>query len=147
MFNLKKSKKTKYHQGKFFPKNKEKFVGSNDFCTYRSSWELSVMNFFDDNPYILNWSSELIKINYMDPITKKWRTYYPDFIIKYKKNNIEYTELVEVKPRCQAYQQYAKSKKDKEAFILNTAKWKYALKWCEKNNAKFRILTEKDIYL
>lgn len=147
MFNTNKNKKTKFHQGKFYPKNKEKFISRSDHCIYRSSWELSVMRFFDDNSNIINWSSEIIKINYMDPISKKWRTYYPDFIIKYKKNNNEYTELVEVKPRCQAYKEFAKSKKDKEAFILNSAKWKYALQWCNKNNANFRILTEKDIYL
>lgn len=149
MFNItrNKNKKTKYHQGKFYPVNRKKLIGNSDFCIYRSSWELSVMRFFDNSSSIINWSSEFIKINYMDPITKKWRTYYPDFIIKYKKNNIEITELIEVKPRCQAYRQFAKSKKDKEALLLNEAKWKYARKWCEQNNIKFRILTEKEIYI
>lgn len=138
--------KNKYHQGYFTPVNKQKYVGKLP-CVWRSSWELSCMNFFDKNPNVLNWSSESLKINYMDPTTQKWRTYYPDFTVKYIKNGIIYTEIIEVKPQSQSYRQFAKSKRDKEALILNEAKWKYARNWCKNNNMTFRILTEKDIYV
>lgn len=138
--------RNRFHQGEFTPKNKEKYVGKLP-CTYRSSWEITCMRFFDNSKDILKWSSESIKINYMDPFTKKWRTYYPDFIIKYKKNNIEITEIVEVKPLNQTDMVHAKSKRDKEACVLNEAKWKYARQWCDNNNILFRVITEKDIYL
>lgn len=141
------AKKTKYYQGYYKPENTEKYVGDTTQIYWRSSWELTVMKFFDKSKDILKWSSESIKINYMDPTTKKWRTYYPDFIIKYNKNGIEKTELIEVKPKSQSYPEFAKSKRDKDALILNEAKWKYARQWCEQNNISFRILTEKDIYL
>lgn len=138
--------RNRYCQDKFVPKNPKKYTGTYPII-YRSQWELSVMNFFDTNRSIISWSSESIEIPYADPISNKWRTYYPDFIVKYKKGSKEVVELIEVKPLCQTSMQHAKTKRDKEAVILNEAKWNYATRWCDKNNIKFRILTEKDIYL
>lgn len=139
-------KKNRYIQGVYKPKNKEKYVGK-EYPIYRSSLECTAMNYFDNCRHIIAWSSESIQIPYADPISKKWRTYYPDFMIKYVKHGKEHVELIEIKPLSQTSMQFAKSKRDKEAVILNEAKWKYAINWCNKNSIKFRIITEKDIYL
>ena len=57
------------------------------------------------------------------------------------------TKEIEVKPSKEAIAENAKSKKDKSALLLNTAKWAAALTWCKKHGITFRVLTEKDIYI
>lgn len=138
---------TKYSQGEFIPKNPKKIVG-NARIFYRSSWELTVMTLLDSHPNVLQWSSESVAIPYMNPLTGRRHTYIPDFLILYKdKNNRQRAELVEVKPRKEAIAESAKSKRDKAALIINTAKWASAIAWCKKNGVSFRILTEDDLYI
>ena len=136
----------KYHQGKFVPKNKEKYIGK-VLPTYRSSWEKTVFLECDNNPSILNWGSECIQIKYIDPLTKKTRTYFPDILMKYvDKYGKVITELVEIKPLSQTIMEKAKTKKNKAEVKKNHAKWNAALLWCRLNGVQFRILTEKQIY-
>lgn len=137
---------TKYHTGKYIPKNKDKYIGSS-IPTYRSSWEKTVFMECDNNPAILKWGSECIQIKYVDPMTKKVRTYFPDLLMKYvDSSGTTITELVEIKPMNQSIMELAKSKKNKQAVLLNHAKWNAAIAWCGMNGIKFRILTEKHIY-
>lgn len=136
----------KYHQGKYIPKNPAKYVGS-AIPTYRSSWEKTVFIMCDTNPAILKWGSECIQIKYIDPFTKKLRTYFPDLLITYvdaKGNTL--TELVEIKPLNQTLVEKAKGKKNIKEVAINHAKWNSAIKWCQLNGIKFRILTEQQIY-
>jgi len=56
-------------------------------------------------------------------------------------------ELVEVKPAKEAIAENAKSKRDRAALLLNTAKWGAALLYCKKNGLNFRILTEDQIFV
>ena len=51
----------KYANGKYAVKNPEKYMGKR-IPTYRSSWEFAFMNFCDNNPAVLNWTSESVKI-------------------------------------------------------------------------------------
>ena len=60
------------------------------------------MKYFDLNESVEKWGSEEKSIPYYDPVAKRNRRYYPDFIIHYKKNNGErVTEMIEVKPYSQ----------------------------------------------
>lgn len=136
----------KWAQGIFKPKNPEKYAGTRN-PRYRSSWELTFMQFCDNNPSILNWASESIKIPYRHPLTGKSTVYVPDFFILYEdKTGRKRAEIIEIKPSSQTFIEEAKSVNNKAALIVNYAKWEAAKKWAEKNKCYFRIVTEKDIF-
>jgi TnsA endonuclease N terminal len=138
---------SKYSQGQFMPKNPHKILG-NATIWYRSSWELTVMNFLDTHPSVIQWASESIRIPYINPLTGKPSQYVPDFMVLYQdKNGKRRAEVVEVKPSKEAIAENAKSKRDKVSLILNTAKWAAAMTFCKKHGMIFRILTENDIYI
>ncbi len=137
----------KWSQGTFVPKNPEKLIGKQN-VHFRSSWEHTVMNFLDSHPSVIQWASESIAINYINPLTGKRSQYIPDFLIIYqdpagKKRH----EVVEVKPRSQVLAEHARSRQDKAAQIVNMAKWAAAMAFCKQNGMVFRILTEDQIYV
>ena len=45
-------------KGIFKPKNKQKYIGNPDNVIFRSSWELSFMNFIDRSDVVVKWASE-----------------------------------------------------------------------------------------
>jgi len=137
----------RFAKGKFTPKNPKKYVGKVK-PTYRSSWEQRFMNFCDTNPAITQWVSESIKIPYIDPFSGKRRNYIPDFLIQYvDKFGKEHTELIEIKPRQQtSLKEAGRSKHAQKAAVLNEAKWKSAVVFCQRVNIEFRILTEDDLF-
>jgi hypothetical protein len=138
---------SKYSQDAFIPKNPQKLIG-NARPFYRSSWELTVMTLLDQHPNVINWASESISIPYVHPLTGRKSMYIPDFLIVYQdKFGKRRAELVEVKPKKEAIAENAKSKRDKAALLVNTAKWAAAMMYCKKNGLVFRILTEDDIYI
>ena len=138
---------SKYSQGRFIPKNPAKLLGKQE-VVFRSSWELTVMNFLDTHPSVIQWASESIRIPYINPLTGKPSQYVPDFMVLYQdKNGNRRAEVVEVKPAKEAMAENAKSKRDKVSLILNTAKWAAAMTFCKKNGMTFRILTEHDIWI
>jgi hypothetical protein len=138
---------SKYSQDEFIPKNTHKLVG-NSRPFYRSSWELTVMTLLDQHPNVINWASESISIPYKSPLDGRIHQYIPDFLIVYvDKNGNKRAELVEVKPSKEAIAENARSKRDKAALLLNTAKWAAAMTYCKKNGLNFRILTENDLYI
>ena len=106
------------------------------------------MTLLDNHPNVIQWASESITIPYINPLTGKRSTYIPDFFVLYKdKMGRERAELIEVKPAKEAIAENAKSKKDRAAVLLNTAKWAAAMTYCKKAGINFRILTENDIYI
>lgn len=137
----------KYAQGKFTPKNPDKYVGGKT-PTYRSGWEFTFMKFCDENPNITQWASEAIKIPYRNPLTGKQTIYVPDFFITYlDKSGKQRVELIEVKPANQSFkEQLGKSKHNQAHWVVNQAKWASARAWCKQNNVNFRIITEQDIF-
>jgi len=139
--------RSRFTQGTFIPKNPKKLIGKPD-PFYRSAWELTIMQFFDTSPSVLQWASEAIKIPYKNPFnTREMRQYIPDFLVVYiDKRGKTHAELIEVKPKKETLAEFAKSRRDKSAQILNSAKWEAAIRWCQKNNIKFNILTEDQIY-
>ncbi len=136
----------KFSQGYYTLINPEKYVGKGKII-YRSSWEHMLCRFCDTNENILEWASEPLRIPYTNPLTGKKTTYVPDFLIRYRdKNNKIHTELVEVKPHDQSTLREGMNPKQRAIVALNEAKWEMARKWCKKQNIKFRILTEKNMY-
>ena len=138
---------SKYSQGRFIPKNPDKLIGKQE-VVFRSSWELTVMNFLDSHPSVIQWASESIRIPYTNPLTGRPSQYVPDFMVLYQdKNGKRRAEVLEVKPSKEALAENARSKRDKAFILINTAKWAAAMTWCKKNGMGFRVLTESDIYV
>ena len=115
--------------------------------SYRSSWEFTFMSFCDNNPAVINWVSEGVKIPYFNPVSGKNTVYVPDFIVVYMDaNQRQHTELVEIKPSTQTTMESAKSYRDKLSVAMNMAKWAAADAWARANNMRFRVVTEFDIF-
>ena len=137
----------RFAQGKFAPKNPEKYVGTKT-PTYRSSWEFAFLKFCDESPSITRWASEAVRIPYRNPFTGKHTIYVPDFFIQYTdqkgKNKVE---IIEVKPDNQAVKESLGNSRVYQAhYALNQAKWEAARAWCKQKGIFFRIITEKDIF-
>lgn len=137
-----------FAKGKYTPKNKSKYVG-NSLPMYRSSWELSFMQWCDRTDSILKWASEAIRIPYKNPLTNKQTVYVPDFFIQYiDKNNKMHFELIEIKPASQQLiEKVGRSKINQAMFIKNQAKWKAAQIYCKQQGIVFRVLNEHDLFM
>jgi hypothetical protein len=132
-------------------------VRMNKKIIYRSSWEKKFMNYCDLNVNIIRWGSEIIKIPYIYDVDNKLHNYIPDFYIEQKnpQGKIEKI-LIEIKPKKQSKHPVLPKNKTKKAmanyqysvmeFVKNNNKWKYALRYCETRNMKFRILTENSLF-
>ena len=143
------TKTKQFRQGKYTLTNPDKYLGDKDKVFYRSSWELRCFQFFDNNANVLKWASEEIPIKYIKPTDKKIHTYWPDlFVIYADRSGIIKKELIEIKPDKQTKEPkknatlYAKLD-----YAVNISKWKAAASWCESKGIKFRLLTEKQLYL
>ena len=111
------------------------------------------MKWCDSCPQVHQWMSEERAIWYYDPIAKKKRRYFPDFIIKYvRSDGIICEEVVEVKPKRQVDGPPKNPKrrtkawaKSVETYVTNMAKWKAAKEWAEDRGMSFRLITEKEL--
>jgi hypothetical protein len=130
----------------YIPRNPEKFLGTHAIC--RSSYEEKFCKWCDYNDDIVLWSSESIKILYYDPIRKRTRSYFPDFIIK--KNTGE-KFIIEVKPSRETEKPKRENKKPQNylresiIYATNLAKWNAAIKYCNANGYQFKIVTERSL--
>ena len=77
------------NKGRFRPKNPQKYKGDANNIIYRSTWEIKVMNYLDDNPNVIWWGSEELPIPYYSPVDKKMHRYFPDFIAKCEKQTAQ----------------------------------------------------------
>ena len=136
-----------FAKGKFFPKDKEKYIGLKT-PTYRSSWEHAFMRLCDEHPNVAKWASESIKIPYRHPFTGKYTVYVPDFFIVYTdKNGRKNAELVEVKPKSQTNMMDAgKSFAKKKQVALNMAKWEAANAYAKQNKIRFRVVSGDQLF-
>lgn len=136
-----------WQQSFYHPKNPEKYKGDKvPFA--RSSWELSYMEYFDNNSEIIEWASESFSIPYIKPTDGRIHMYVPDFIVVYRDPTGETrVEVIEVKPYAQSRPSRAKNPSrrlvETTTYAVNSAKWVAAQKWCDDRGFKFRVLTEK----
>ena len=138
-----------FKQGFYTVRNPDKYVGDLSKVIFRSSWELSMNQFLDNNPNILRWSSEEIYIPYIKPTDGKPHRYFPDYWVEYKNRDDNIVqEILEVKPSNQVYinKKRRLTEYDKITYAINVSKWKAATEFCNKRGIKFRILTEKQIF-
>ena len=142
------------YSGLFKPKHPEKYVGDPTNIVYRSSWEVKVMSWLDNNDSIITWASEELFIPYISPVDNRWHRYFPDFLVKYRtKDNKLSTMMLEVKPKKQTAQPELQKRKTKQ-FInevktwgVNQAKWKAANDYCLDRGWEFKLITEDHLGL
>lgn len=145
-----------YYQGRFKPRNPEKYKGDPTNIIYRSGWELKLMSYLDKHPHVTKWNSEEIVIPYRSPIDGKMHRYFPDFYVEQinrqkKKEKV----LIEVKPYAQTQApkvQNTKRNKPTKRYInevktwgINSAKWNAAEEFCKDRGYIFRIITENEL--
>ena len=140
-----------YKQGIYKPTS-NKYKGCS-YPKYRSSWELKFFRWCDNNPRVLEWSSESVAVPYTSPIDGRPHRYFVDNVIKIQEGAEIKKYLIEIKPKKQTVKPKAHGNKKKSTimyenleYIRNMAKWAAAKKWCEKRNYKFQILTEDHLY-
>lgn len=142
-------KNSKFVQGIFIPRNKEKFIGSK--AVYRSSLELRFMKFCDCNQNIVKWGSENVVIPYLNPLDGKVHRYFVDNFVQIKEGDKMKRYLVEIKPSSQLLPPATKYRKksnliyEQTMYITNQAKWQAAREWCNKKGLEFIIITEKHL--
>lgn len=144
-------KNPKYVQGFFKPMFPKKYIGSDP--VYRSSLELKVMRWFDNNPNVVTWGSESVVIPYQSPLDGRVHRYFVDFVaaLKEKDGNIKKL-LIEIKPYKQTLRPEATRNKKPKTMIYeqtewakNQAKWSAAEQYAKSKGYQFVILTEKHI--
>jgi len=136
-----------YAQGTFTPKNPQKYVGKHT-PRYRSGWELTFMNFCDNNNSVLYWASEAISVPYRNPFTGQSKNYIPDFFVVYQnKFGKQIAEVVEIKPKKQSLiESKVANAKDRMVVAINHAKWHAAMAYCKAQGYTFRVITEDDLF-
>ena len=143
---------TKYYQGKYVPRNPQKYQGDPTDIIFRSSWERKFMVWCDSNSAVIKWSSETTVIPYICPTDNRMHRYFVDFKIQVrdKDGNVK-TYLVEIKPDVQTRPPATPKRKTKRYLTevmtwgKNDAKWKYAREYCKDRGIEFVILTEKHL--
>ena len=141
------------YKGRFRPQNPSKYKGDPSNIIYRSSWELRVMKYLDENSSVLWWASEELFIPYLSPVDNRPHRYFPDFIVRaLNKDKKEVTMVIEVKPEKQTKPPAQKRRtrqylNEVVTYAVNEAKWKAANLFCKEHGWEFKILTEKDLGL
>lgn len=132
--------------GEYSPINPEKYVGSYPIV-WRSTWELTICRMLDMHDSIDQWASESLKIPYFNPLTQRQTVYVPDFMVEFQdRNGKMHLEVWEIKPSKETHLNEARSSRDRAALAVNAMKWKAAQEWCNARGAKFRVITENDIF-
>jgi hypothetical protein len=140
------------YKGWFKPQNPKKYKGDPNGIVYRSSWELRVMKYLDENPRVIWWASEELYIPYVSPVDNRVHRYFPDFITRVKQGDKESTLVLEVKPFKQT-QQPTQKRKTKQfiqetiTYAINQEKWKAADLFCKEHGWQFKLITEKELGL
>jgi hypothetical protein len=139
------------YRGKFYPKHPLKYKGDPNKIIYRSSWEVRVMKYLDENDGVVWWASEEMNVKYISPVDGRVHRYFPDFVVKVRrKDNSSTIFMLEVKPEAQTKLRQPKRVtkqyiNEAATYAVNQAKWKYAEEFCKDHGWVFRVVTEKDL--
>jgi len=136
------------YKGKYQVKNSSKYKGNLKMITFRSSWELKFLKWCDENPDVVQFSSEEIVIPYISPVDNQYHRYFVDFWVKFKNGQ---QILIEIKPDTQTKPPKT-PKKINESYMeslmtweKNNAKWRAAMDYARKNEMIFKVWTEKSL--
>lgn len=143
------------YKGVFRARNPHKYKGDPTKIIYRSRWELMVMQKLDGHPDVVEWSSEEIIVRYRSPVDGKVHRYFPDFWVKKKDKNGNYTcDIIEVKPFNQTRPPTVMEGKPTRRYLnevmtwgINSSKWHAARDYCKDKGWNFVIITEKELGL
>lgn len=146
-----------WKKGFYKLENPDKYIGDPSRVIYRSSWEQVAFKICDNNPYVLEWAAELIKIPYLAPASpmnpKKMiqKFYIPDLYVVLQNEHGEVVKkIIEIKPLKQTRPSRARNPRTKLyedfTYVINSLKWKAAENYCEARNIEFEIATEKNIF-
>lgn len=136
-------------------KNKKKYLGDVTKVIYRSSWEQEAFKVCDNNPFVLEWGAEIIKIPYVVPNRKtgapQQRTYIPDiYVVTQDAAGTVRRKLIEIKPFKQTRPSKARKPAtrlyEEHTYNINKLKWAAAEIWCKARNIEFVITTEKQLF-
>ncbi len=95
---------------------------------YRSGWEAIYMVWLDNNPHVVSYEYESVRVSYISNYkTGKTRLYTPDFLVNWDDGH---ATLVEVKPTKKLDQLTIKRKAEA------------AKVWCSEHNAIYEFITE-----
>ena len=139
------------YRGTFTPKNTSKYKGNASNIIYRSSWELRVMKYLDENPNVIWWASEELPIPNVSPVDKKAHRYFPDFIVHLNlKGGKTITYILEVKPEAQTKKPTQKRRtknyiNESITYAINQEKWRAADLFCKEHGWEFKLITEKEL--
>lgn len=136
------------YKGSFMPRNVAKYKGNIRAVYFRSLWERQVFRWCDENPDVLEWSSEEHVIPYRCKTDGRIHRYFVDLYVKFK-NQQSY--LIEIKPKSQTIQPKPQSRKTKKyitevlTYVKNQSKWEAATEFCLERGYKFQVWTEVDL--
>lgn len=149
--HLKPNSNSHYSQGYYVPINESKYVGPKPVI-YRSSWELQFSEYCDVTPEVIYWSSEPVGIRYWNLLTKKFHTYFPDYVIKLNVNGKIDKYIIEIKPKAQLVKPKPPKtntskailsyKKAAKCYVVNLCKLEALKKFAEANGYKVKIITD-----
>lgn len=129
----------------------EKYIGDH-VPVFRSSWEHRVMYYFDNNPHIIRWGSEIVQVPYISPKDAKMHRYFVDFYAELvSEGGGKKKLLIEVKPKKQLEPPKTKNRSKKTIltetiqYAVNMAKFEAAKKFAQANGMIWDIYTEEDI--
>jgi len=152
--NLKPNYNSRYENGYYVPKNKEKYKGDINNVIIRSSYEKRMCQICDASPSIIAWSSEPIAIRYISKVDGKTHNYWLDFWFKTKEGK-EY--IVEVKPNGKLKEPKKPRKKTKKAmynyglrlkeYLVNYSKFEAATEFAKQSGMNFIIAEEEFLKL
>lgn len=144
-----------YQQGRFEPINPEKYIGNTPIL-YLSSWEYRLFIRLDQNPSVIRWSANTVKIPYVFCGDHRSHTYLIDAYVEMKSGEGIRKILIEIKPDQQCYKpeppkiNSAKALKNYREkcldFVKNQNKWQTAWHYARANGMLFYVLTEKGSY-
>lgn len=151
--SLKPDPNSRYKQGYFRPINEDKYASKGPII-YRSGLEKKFCEYCDNNPNILQWSSEPIGIEYIHPVSKTVRTYYPDYLIKIRTKSgdiqvimveVKASNMLQVPPKPSKFANNRKKIQWYKHYVsveVNKAKCIYAAEFCRSRGFKYMFLTE-----
>ncbi len=136
------------YQGKFTPKNPEKYRGDPKEIVYRSMWEKYCFMWADTNPQVKQWSSEEVVIPYLYEVDRKQHRYFVDMFIRFEDGR---TILVEIKPFKETQVPVFPGRKtprymtESLTYVKNQNKWKAAENYAKDRGWEFQVWTENEL--
>lgn len=152
--NFKPLKKSRYKQGYLKLKNKSKYLGDPNLVIYRSSYEKKFYKELDEDNNVVGWEAEpeWLKVKYVDPISKKIRTYYPDVFVIKNVNGERKQFVIEIKSNAFLKKPIKKQNmtpkqrksymKKMYNFLVIMSKKSAAQKMCERKGWEYLFMTE-----